>query len=233
MGGKGYITAIVCDKGGYHSYDLTIMHYRPTLFPIIKNEGHQTTILIYFKDLPVIMNNEEVYEGPINSYFSGGGPNSIGCTKLIYKFNNFIELNDIPVKHNIKQITFTSGAAFSSTRIFEMNIDSNRRTFYCHKKYGEKPEIGKTIVDTSSFNRIIGMLNYLDFPSLNSQYSEGPVTDLPTANLTILYDNGLVKKISDYGDCGTYGLSALYDELFGLVDTQKWKKIHKWPFNKT
>jgi len=58
----------------------------------------------------------------------------------------------------------------------------------------------------------------MDLPSLKSNYSLS-ATDQNTALLHVYFEDGSVKKISDYGFSGTVGLKCLYEELFGLQRT--------------
>jgi hypothetical protein len=48
-------------------------------------------------------------------------------------------------------------------------------------------------------------------------------TDAPTYDLTVTLANGQYKKIEDYGPCGPKKLQRLYDFLFSLRHSQKWK----------
>jgi hypothetical protein len=45
--------------------------------------------------------------------------------------------------------------------------------------------------------------------------------------MEIRYKNGLKKVVSDEGLIGSYGLVNLYEQLFELRKTQRWKKKKK------
>jgi hypothetical protein len=49
------------------------------------------------------------------------------------------------------------------------------------------------------------------------------MTDLPTYRLTIQQQNGLSKKIQDYGPTGPGKLTSIYNFIFSLRGTQDWK----------
>lgn len=78
-----------------------------------------------------------------------------------------------------------------------------------------------TISDTAFFD-IINLLDYIDFPNLEDNYSVGR-TDDQTSVLTVTYNNGKVKTIRDYGLVGTFGLDRLYHLFFNLRYNQNWK----------
>ena len=78
-------------------------------------------------------------------------------------------------------------------------------------------------ITKDKYNDIVNLLNYIDFESLKDNYSVS-WTDDQTATITITYDNGKVKSISDYGLIGTFGLDRVYQLLFELRDNQKWTK---------
>jgi hypothetical protein len=63
----------------------------------------------------------------------------------------------------------------------------------------------------------------LKLTSLKDEYSVN-WTDDQTSTLEIKFNNGQIKRISDYGMIGTFGLEHIYDQLFALRKTQKWKK---------
>jgi hypothetical protein len=74
----------------------------------------------------------------------------------------------------------------------------------------------------ANYDELIGLLNYLDFPSLKDSYAVN-WTDDQTSVLKITYNNGKVKEIKDYGLIGTLGLSRVYSILFDLRENQQWK----------
>ena len=83
-------------------------------------------------------------------------------------------------------------------------------------------------LDTAASRNLYRLLNYIDIPSLSSDYSV-PWTDDRTASLLIRFDEGRVKRIMDYGQIGTYGLVALYDLFEGLRLKLPWTGVDSRP----
>lgn len=76
----------------------------------------------------------------------------------------------------------------------------------------------------ATYSRITGVLNQINFPDLERHYAV-QATCNPTGEIGIVYNNGNTKEISDYGLCGTYGLTALQDLLLNLYKTEQWTFI--------
>ena len=81
----------------------------------------------------------------------------------------------------------------------------------------------KSIDKEKDYSKIVELLNYIDFPNLKDNYAVN-LTDDQTCTLTIIYNNGKVKKIEDYGLIGTFGLDRFYSLMFELRFNQEWKK---------
>jgi hypothetical protein len=65
------------------------------------------------------------------------------------------------------------------------------------------------------------VLKQIGFERLKKSYAVR-WTDDQTGTLTITYNNGKIKKISDYGMRGTHGLRYLYGLLISLRTNQNW-----------
>ena len=106
-----------------------------------------------------------------------------------------------------------------------MSIDSNRHAIRSYTTANDE-RVGPQdcTVDVGSYNKIISELNALDFPNLKDSYTEN-ATDCSTYIITVTYDNGKVKTINDYCRQGPKGLLAVYEDLFILESSQKWKEI--------
>ncbi len=141
---------------------------------------------------------------------------------LVFKFDDFIEYNPIPDTLVIEEINFSTSGCYGTCPIFELVIKSDRSSTYNAIEYNKKKGIFKSIIDTVSYNKLLSTLNYIKIASLNDKYHVS-WTDDQTVTLEIKYNNGQTKKISDYGSIGTFGLENLYNQLFALRRTQKWK----------
>ncbi len=148
---------------------------------------------------------------------------------LISKFNSIVEYNPNPFNHKIDNIYFYTSKCFGNCPSFELEITSDRRAFFNaisdnKRNINENEIMGefKTITDKKHFDKLIELLNYLDYEKLKNNYSVN-WTDDQRCELEIAYDNGKVKRISDYGLIGIYGLARLYEILFDLRFNQNWK----------
>ena len=80
-----------------------------------------------------------------------------------------------------------------------------------------------TIIKEKDYQQIIDLLNYMNFEQLNASYYPG-LKDAQQATLTITYDNGKIKTITDNGMNATQSLTYLHRLLFNLRKNQDWKK---------
>jgi len=200
---------IAYDHGKYDIYDVPINTMPFTVFPIIKKDGDNTYL-------------ELNYDNKIKGSAETTIPIQLHNRRFIYKFNVFIEPNTNSFEHTIESITYSSEGCKGECPVFTLSINAKGKAVYESKKYsGEHGKYHATI-DSSSFNKIICILNYIGFPKLLDNYNMRSVNQ-PTCYLTITYDDGKVKKIKDYGEEGTNGLVALYDKLIELRETQVWK----------
>lgn len=159
---------------------------------------------------------------------------------LIFKFGDFIEFNPHPKIYEIEKIEYETTPCFGTCPVFRIIINKDKTGLFNASKYNSETEIppfeipGKaanskevkgvfrTVVREDSYSNIIELLNYIDFPKLNNNYSVN-WTDDQSCTLTITYSNGQKKEIHDYGLIGTYGLDRLYQLFFELRFNQKWK----------
>lgn len=149
--------------------------------------------------------------------------NQLNPTILTYKFGDFVETNDSPQTHKIEKIEYKTSGCFGTCPIFELAIDSNRQAAYKPIAYNKKKKgTFKGIIRNFEYNELVGLLNYIDFANLKDSYSVS-WTDDQSSVLTVTYDGGKIKKTSDYGLIGTFGLSRVYEMLFELRETQSWK----------
>ncbi len=203
-----YLIAIMDDGKKLNVHSLTQSPFGELLFPVIKKKEKETLLVLYK-----------------GCDYCRGKENKITDTiPLIYKFNDFIEQNAVASPYRIDKIKFSTTACFGTCPVFELEINANRTAKYNAIEYNEDQKGTFTAkIDTANYNSIIQLLDYVDFPGLKNNYAVG-WTDYPTCNMEITYDNGQVKKIEDYGEQGTYGLSMIYAKFFSLRDNQKWKK---------
>ncbi|MBA5629615.1 DUF6438 domain-containing protein [Moheibacter lacus] len=153
---------------------------------------------------------------------------------LTYKFNDFVELNENRIEHQITQIEFETSGCFGTCPVFKLTLLQNKKSEFKALAYNFNDELRinsndeegnfLTILRQENWNELIDILNYIDFENLEENYAVN-WTDDQTAILKIHYDNGKIKEIRDYGLIGTYGLSILYDKLYEIRKNQDWKKL--------
>lgn len=130
---------------------------------------------------------------------------------LTFKFGDFIEYNSNPDHLKVEEINFKSdGGSMIAGASFEMKIGQNRKMTYRKGK-----TVSTTIIDAAVFDKLIQTINYIKLDSLESGYSV-EWTDDEDVELEVKFNNGKIKKIGDYGACGTFGLQNLYRQLFSL-----------------
>ncbi len=173
----------------------------------------------------------EYYYQPYNGFAKEDKP---GKKLLVYKFDDFVELNESPVNHKIDKIEFETGPCFGTCPIFSLTLQENKKSRFKAIAYNfnddwQKRDWNKnegefqTNLNKESWDELIEILNYIDFENLKNSYAVN-WTDDQSVELKIYYDNGKVKEINDYGLIGTFGLSILYHKLFEIRKNQDWKK---------
>ena len=151
-------------------------------------------------------------------------PDSDDEQTLVYKFGGFIEYNSTPDHIKIDGITLSTSGCYGTCPIFTISINSDRSATYQAKKFNKEDGEFSGTIDTADFERLVGIINYMRLASLKTEYSV-PWTDDRGSTLTIKYDGGKTKQISDYGMIGTFGLEDLYDKFYDLRGSQKWTTV--------
>jgi hypothetical protein len=143
---------------------------------------------------------------------------------VLFKFGEFIEYNPEPDKFRIQKIAFETTGCLGTCPVLEIKIDERRRATYNAIHFNERNGKFRGMIDPPVFNKLVDTINYIGLKKLKDEYAVGH-TDAQGATLTITYDNGQVRKIEDYGMVGCFGLANLYNQLFDLRNTQKWRRI--------
>ncbi|WP_178985140.1 DUF6438 domain-containing protein [Winogradskyella helgolandensis] len=154
---------------------------------------------------------------------------------LIYKYGTFIERNTKNQEYGIENIEFIAHGCVAGCSEFIISIDNNKNAKFNAINYNwfdknisqdlEPNDIDgeyKTQVSDNHFKELYGIINYLDFPSLDNSYYSGAMHS-SSVTLKITYDSGKIKTIKDYGLIGTYGLKRVYEMFYELRFNQEWK----------
>ncbi len=205
--------SIVCifDNGGnkFSINRLTRRSFQDCSFPVVTMNGTQPFIDYYYFKEP---EDWRQYDTSI----------TLQSKKLIYKFGDFIEYNDLAKNYNIQKIEYETTMCFGTCPVFKLTINSDHSAKYDALKFNKPDGEFNGTIDAKTYSELVELLNYIDFPNLKENYSVG-WTDDQTCTLKITYDNGKTKTITDYGKIGTYGLDRVYSILFSLRQNQKWK----------
>jgi hypothetical protein len=197
----GLSSIVILDKGNnnFEIKALTKGIFPSCSFPVVQNKKPQPVIFYYTDE------SSEAHK------------------TLIYKFGDFVEINDSPKTHRIEEIEYKTSGCFGTCPIFELTIDSNHQAVYKPIAFNKKKKgTFKGTIRSFEYDELVGLLNYIDFADLRDSYSVN-WTDDQSSFLSITYDDGKVKKINDYGLIGTFGLSRVYKILFDLRENQSWK----------
>ncbi len=136
---------------------------------------------------------------------------------LFVKNNFLVPYSLSPNKIDFESIKIRTSNCFGSCPVFELIINHDRTSSYEGIEYTSKKGIFNLKADQKEIEMISLFLSHIDITTLKDSYSVC-WTDSQTAYLTIVYNNGTVKKIEDYGLAGTYKLSLLYEYLFKLTE---------------
>jgi len=152
--------------------------------------------------------------------------------KLTYYSGSFHEYNKKPANNKIEKIEFAVGGCYGTCSSFQINVDKDRSALFIAQYYNFSDDAYneegsfKTTINLTDYDKIVDVLNYIDFSKLKDEYSVN-VTDLSSCIVKVTYNNGKTKIIRDYGLQGTYGLSELYNLFYKLRFNQKWIKTEE------
>jgi hypothetical protein len=151
---------------------------------------------------------------------------------LTYAFDEFIELSK-PGNYAIEGIRYCSETGFPLRQEYRIDIYGDSAILETGPVFGsdsmEHGHIAIARMDTATWSGIKAILQYMDCSNLKERY-EAPWTCSITASLRIKYDGGKLKKISDYGLKGTYGLEVVHNLLANLKETLHWKVFKSTDF---
>jgi len=147
---------------------------------------------------------------------------------LTFKFGFFVEKNLNPTDHKITKIEYSRGGCFGTCPSFSFELIKDGKSVFDAEMYNFEDEkkmegVYKTQLKEAHWQELTGLLNYIDFPTLSSLYSMGH-SGAPGSTLKIVYDNGKIKKISDRGLSGTFGLMQFNNLMLELRENQNWIK---------
>lgn len=135
---------------------------------------------------------------------------------LTVKFGELVEYKNSKSKVNrIKEFHFSTSGCFGTCPVFEIKLDSERNLEYNGKRFTNYSGLKSLRLNQTDYDNLIGLIEYTELEKLKSSYSVN-WTDDQTGILKVIYVNGDVKEIQDYGLQGTINLQAIYKKLFEI-----------------
>ncbi|WP_298511739.1 DUF6438 domain-containing protein [uncultured Kordia sp.] len=141
---------------------------------------------------------------------------------LEVKFGDFVASNPNKkkIKNKIKEIHFEATPCYGSCPVFELKITSDGNLEYHGKQSTNFIGRKKLKLDATQLEELFGLIEYMDVKSLKDRYAVN-ATDNPSGNLKVVFKNGDIKEIYDYGRFGTYNLRVVYKKLMQISDDIK------------
>ncbi len=130
--------------------------------------------------------------------------------------NHLFIFTRTPVKKRVTRIEFSTSHCYGTCPVFEISLDENLGVFYKGIDYVEKKGEYELKGERADWDYLSKLLANMRIERLNDSYSSA-WTDMQTGFLTVTFDNGTSKSISDYGLGGTFGLRLFYNYIFELV----------------
>ena len=210
-----YLVFAVVDEGNNHfnPIRLSLRSFEGCHFakPVKLNKQQ---ILLYY----------EVRDEPVSKQFYKfiGKPQ---IDTLIFKFGNFIEYKAKPRSDGIKSIKIEFSAN-DMCDYFTLEILANGQATYTTNCYNPKPGKFSGVISAAKMQRIKSLISYIDLKKLQDDYLVYWF-DSGTVKLDVVFSDGIIKSINDYGGIGTYGLSHLYNLLSDAAKSENWKYVSR------
>ena len=141
---------------------------------------------------------------------------------LMIKNNELTEFVKAKNNHTISEIIFTQFGGYSPGIKYTVNFEKD--SIILNAKYYKNLH-GTFFGNNNPHFENLGLyLNNIDFKNLQDRYSDG-CCDHSAIETKIVYANGKIKTIYDYGEKGSLGLVKFYESVHAIMEKQKWKKI--------
>jgi pimeloyl-ACP methyl ester carboxylesterase len=229
------------DFDGNGTTDLLVNGYSPSVREssitncfVLLNFGRDSfrIIRLFSPSYEFIVAKELPLDGHADIVILNGSPHV--SDTLTYRFGNFIERMRPSPPIPIREIRYCAWGFFSPDPGYGFTIHGDSIRYVRPPSvdldfhYRDNDGIYLARLDTATAEQLYSLINYLDIPSLRRQYSV-PWTDAGMFTLKIDYQNGTSVRIDDGGGLGTFGLSALYQLLSAIRNSQHWTRIASVP----
>ena len=141
---------------------------------------------------------------------------------LIIRNNELTEFVKAKNNYTISEIIFTQFGGYSPG--IEYTVNFNKDSIILNAKYYKNLNGTFFGNNNQNFENLGLYLNNIDFKNLQDRYSDG-CCDHSAIETKIVYANGKIKKIYDYGEKGSLGLVKFYDSIHAIMEKQKWQKL--------
>lgn len=205
------ICALLSFNGGYVKINADYWCKYQFMYPVVKTIGQQPVILLYNQD-------QTGYDDRAKHFTY----TKISCDTLMVRDTLFLSYAKPSARNRVESIELENDGVCEGTcpRI-AIHIDARTLANTCRKDepWDHDVESYTGELSAAQVKRLLGILEQSGFPAMKEKYSVG-CSDATTTTLTIMYDGGKKKVISDYGGSGNFTLSAFYKIAFDV----KWTK---------
>ncbi|WP_430967743.1 DUF6438 domain-containing protein [Spongiimicrobium sp. 2-473A-2-J] len=136
---------------------------------------------------------------------------------LYVKNDHLMPYSADPDKEAVVKIEFKTDYCYGTCPVFEIVMDKGGHVRYKGIDHVVQRGEKDLQLDQADWAYMSELIQNIQLRKLKDMYSVDQ-TDNQTGYLTVHYADGSIKKIQDYGLAGSYGLSVLYDYIFGLID---------------
>jgi hypothetical protein len=143
---------------------------------------------------------------------------------LIYLYGDFIEYNPKVKNYAISSISIKSYPTAWPAPEYAANILADGKATFNAKNFDSKNGYFKGAISTNKLEELKSLLDYIQVKKLKDKYQVQWTDDL-TVDYEIVFADGTVKRISDYGLIGTFGLRRLYSFLHDLRLSEYWEPV--------
>ena len=129
---------------------------------------------------------------------------------LVYKYNGFVEYREPPLGAGVEKMYYGDNDCLIEIKKSGQMI-ANIRTGFMDSatlRYG--------VADSTEMYELWGLLNYIDWKSLNRHFHDFSVIEPETVSLHLYFEDGTDQEIKDHCYCGTFGLQSVYEKIFAL-----------------
>lgn len=174
------------------------------IYPIIKHVNGKNLILLY--------NQEQLNYDSENSHYLYS---KLLCDTLAFEDGRVLNYSSHPQKHYIQKVIIENdGNCEGDCPKTTVTIDSKSFSSTALKQ-GDDGKRYRGSLSKQDIQTINDLLNYANFPKLKSAYRVREF-DQTTTTLTVVYDGGKKKVITDYGSTGNFTLAEIYKLTYGI-----------------